>query len=229
MIDRDIHKARALLIEGNALLRSVTANQLRDIGIGHVAQAQRPKDARLMIEAYDIIVCNREFEGSLSGGQDLLDELRRENQLPHTTVFLMVASEAMYHHVVEAAEASLDGLLITPYHAGTLAERLGEARQRKRELADILHALDTGKLEVALSLAHRRYQEKRSYAAYCGRLVAELLLRMGRGDESIALFQELSATHMAATKGPAPAWATLGRARGHMQRGDVGQTPTHTT
>jgi DNA-binding NarL/FixJ family response regulator len=221
MIDRDIHKARALLIEGNPLLRSVTANQLRDIGCGHVSQAQRPKDARLMIEreAYDIIVCNREFEGHASGGQDLLDELRREHQLPHTTVFLMVTSEAVYHHVIEAAEASLDGILLTPYTAGTLADRVGEARARKRELADILHALDGGKLEQALALALHRYQANLSYAAYCGRLAAELLLRVGRADEAINQFEALSA----AQKNPAPSWALLGRARGHLTRGDVTQ------
>ncbi len=220
MIDRDIHKARALLIEGNPLLRSVTANQLRDIGCGHVSQAQRPKDARLMIEreVYDIIVCNREFEGHVSGGQDLLDELRREHQLPHTTVFLMVTAEAVYHHVIEAAEASLDGILLTPYTAGTLADRVREARARKRELADILYALDGGKLELALTLAQRRYQEQSSYATYCGRLVAELMLRLGRADEAIQQFEAISAEQK-----PVPSWALLGRARGHLTRGDVTQ------
>ena len=50
MIDRDIHTARALLVEGNAMLRSVAAEQLRSLGIGHVAQASRVRDARLLIE-----------------------------------------------------------------------------------------------------------------------------------------------------------------------------------
>ncbi len=222
MIDRDIHKARALLVEGNALLRSVTAGQLRDLGIGHVAQAPRPRDARLMIERepYDIIVCNREFEGQPHGGQDLLDELRRENQLPHTTVFMMVTSEAYYHHVVEAGEANLDGILVRPFKAGALSERLREARQRKREMADILRALDTGKLEQALELANRRWQEDKPYAGYCGRIVAELLLRLHRPDEAIECFTVLGAR---VAKGQSNAFATLGRARGHLMRGDVAQ------
>jgi DNA-binding NarL/FixJ family response regulator len=222
VIDRDIHKARALLVEGNALLRSVTAGQLRAIGIGHVAQAPRPRDARLAIERepFDIIICNREFEGQPHGGQDLLDELRRENQLPHTTVFLMVTSEAQYHHVVEAAEASLDGILVTPFTSGAMSDRLREARQRKRELADILRALDTGQLDQALSLAHRRWQEQKLYGSYCGRIVAELLLRLNRPDEAIERFEQLAPS---VPKGQSGAWVTLGRARGHLARGDLGQ------
>ena len=62
MIDRDIHLARALLVESNPLLRSVAAAQLRDVGVGQVAQAPRVKDARLLLErgSFDIVVCNRD-------------------------------------------------------------------------------------------------------------------------------------------------------------------------
>lgn len=168
MIDRDIHLARALLVESNAMLRSVAADQLRNAGVGHISQASRVKEARLLIEreSFDIIICNREFEGSDDSGQDLLDELRRENQLPHSTVFLMVTSQASFHQVVEAAEAALDGILVRPYTAALLSQRLAEARHRKRELGDILKALDRGEPEVALARALKRYQEKLPYATY---------------------------------------------------------------
>ena len=41
-------------------------------------------------------------------GQDLLDELRREQLLPFSTVFVMVTGEATYAKVTEAAESALD-------------------------------------------------------------------------------------------------------------------------
>ncbi len=215
MIDRDIHTARALLVEGNAMLRSVAAEQLRSLGIGHVAQASRVRDARLLIErdAFDIIVCNREFEGSAESGQDLLDELRREHQLPHSTVFLMVTSQASYAQVVEAAEAALDGILIRPYNAAALSGRLTEARNRKRELADILKALDANQTEVALSRALKRYQGNLRYATYCGRLSAELFLRLNRPDDARKLFEKLA-------EPDAAVWARLGVARAMMAAGD---------
>lgn len=216
MIDRDIHLARALLVESNPLLRSVAAAQLRDVGVGQVAQAARVKDARLLLEreSFDIVVCNRELDDNDVAGQDLLDELRREQLLPPGTVFIMVTSQATYHQVVEAAEAALDGFLVRPYTAVLLGERIAEARARKRELSEILRALDAGQLPAALVLAVKRFQEQRAYAVWCGRLAAELLLQLGRPEDARVLFEKLAAPKRAA-------WARLGMARAQIAAGDV--------
>ncbi len=218
MIDRDIHLARALLIESNPLLRSVGAAQLRDTGVGHVTQAARVKDARLLLERerFDIVLCNREFEGSDYSGQDLLDELRRERLLPHSTVFLMVTAQASYIQVMEAAESALDGFLVRPYTAAALGARLLEARNRKRELGDVLRALDAGENETALVRAVKRFQEKAPYWVYCGRLAAELLLTMERPADASKLFERLSQQFPDAT------WARLGLARALLALGDNG-------
>jgi tetratricopeptide (TPR) repeat protein len=209
MIDRDIHLARALLIESNALLRSVANGQLRDLGVGEVVSAQRVKDARLLLEheRFDIVICNREFEGSDYSGQDLLDELRREKLLPHSTVFLMVVEQATYSQVQEAAEAALDGFLVRPYTGAALGARLTEARKRKRELGDVLRALDAGKTEVALVHAIKRFQEQQPYWVWCGRLAAELLLGLHRADDARKIFERLA---QAVKDG---SWARLGQAR----------------
>lgn len=208
MIDRDIHLARALLVENNPLLRSIGAEQLRNAGVGHVIQVGRVKEARLMIEreTFDIIVCNREFEGNDDNGQDLLDELRREHQLPHSTVFLMVTSQARYHMVVEAAEAALDGILVRPYSGALLGQRLAEARNRQRELDDILRALDDGQTELAMARALKRFQDRQPYASFCGRLVAELLLTLQRPVDARRVFEKLAQPSGAT-------WARLGVAR----------------
>lgn len=216
MIDREIHLARALLIESNPLLRSVAAAQLRDTGVGHVTQASRVKDARLILERerFDIVLCNREFEGSDVSGQDLLDELRREKLLPHGTVFLMVTGQASYTQVVEAAESALDGILVRPYTAAALGARLLEARNRKRELGDVLRALDAGENDAALVRAVKRFQEKAPYWVYCGRLAAELLLTMDRPADASKLFERL------AQQFPEATWARLGMARALLALGD---------
>ena len=217
MLDPDLHLARALLIEGNPLLRSVTTSQLRDAGVGQVIPCPRVRDARLLLERekYDIVICNREFEGSDISGQDLLDELRREQLLPYSTVFLMVTSSATYAQVVEAAESALDGFLVRPYTAAALTERLLEARQRKRLLADVMKALEAGDLETAFARALKRFQEQLPYAAYCGRLAAELLLRMGRPEDSAKVFQRLVEIQPAV-------WARLGLARAELASGRAG-------
>jgi len=216
MVDRDIHLARALLVEGNPLLRSVASSQLKDTGVGHVTAVNRVKDARLLLERekFDIVLCNREFEDSDYSGQDLLDELRREKLLPHSTVFLMVTSQASFHHVMEAAESALDGFLVRPYTSAALATKLMEARNRKRELGPVLSALDAGDWQVALLHAVKRFQEKAPYWAYCGRLAAELMLTLQRPDDALRLFQ-----HLVKAK-PTATWAHLGVARAQSAQGD---------
>lgn len=217
MIDRDIHLARALLVEGNPLLRSVASAQLRDTGVGHVTAINRVKDARLLLERekFDIVLCNREFEDSDYSGQDLLDELRREKLLPHSTVFLMVTSQASYHQVVEAAESALDGFLIRPYTAAALGSKLLEARNRKRELGSVLKALDAGESQVALVHAVKRFQEKQPYWTYCGRLAAELMMGLQRPEDAKTLFE-----HLVKAK-PNATWAQLGVARAQSTLGDA--------
>ena len=217
MIDRDLHLARALLVESNPLLRSTGVAQLRDMGVGHIAQAARARDARLLLERenFDIVVCSREMEGADLSGQDLLDELRRERQLPHSTVFVMVTAQASYNQVVEAAESALDGLLLRPYTGAALAARVLEARQRKRELADVMRALDAGDQEAALVRAVKRFQERQPYWAYCGRLAAELLLALQRPAEARIVFEKLTQTL------PGAGWARLGQARALVGQGDL--------
>lgn len=217
MLDPDLHLARALLIEGNPLMRSITTSQLRDAGIGQVVPCHRVRDARLLLERekYDVVICNLEFEGSDISGQDLLDELRREQLLPYSTVFLMVTSSATYAQVVEAAESALDGFLIRPYTAAALTDRLLEARNRKRLLSDVMKALEAGDLETAFARALRRFQERQPYGPYCGRLAAELLLRMGRPEDAAKVFQRL-VEHQPAV------WARLGLARAELSSGRAG-------
>ena len=216
MIDRDIHLARALLVEGNAMMRNITATQLRDAGVGQVLTAGRVKEARLMLERerFDIVLCTYEFEACTDTGQDLLDELRRESLLPHSTVFLMVAEKATYHQVVEAAESALDGLLVRPFTAALLCQRLLEARNRKRQLSDVLRALDAGQTELAFSRALKRFNDNLPYGSYCGRLAAELLLTLQRPADARKVFEKLIQT-------TGSAWARLGVARSQMAAGDV--------
>lgn len=216
MIDRDIDQAQALVIDSNPTSRSVMAAQLRDLGVGHVKQTGRVTEARLALEQrpYDIVLCDYHFEGSDMSGQDLLDELRRENLLPYSTVFIMVTGEATYSKVVEAAEAALDSYLLKPYTASALGERLSEARRRKRVLGDIFEALEQQKLDVAIKICLRRFNGRESYWLFCARLAAELLLKLDQHENARKVYEVV-----AAEKGIP--WAKLGIARAQFAAGEI--------
>ena len=209
-------KTQALVIDSNANSRSLMTAQLRELGVGHVRQATRVRDARVILETqpYDIVLCDYYFDGSELSGQDLLDELRREQLLPYSTVFVMVTGEASYAKVAEAAEAALDAYLVKPYTSAALADRLANARHRKLELKGIFDAIDAKDFDRAADLCLERFQRKATYWLYAARIGAELLLRLERHTEARELYEAI----IAARTVP---WARLGVARTEVASGNL--------
>jgi CheY-like chemotaxis protein len=215
-LDREVVKSHALVIDGNPTSRSVMFQHLREFGFGNVRTAGRIIDARDMLEhrRFDVVICDYHFETGGESGQDLLEELRREQMLPYSTVFVMVTGDATYQRVAEAAEAALDSYLIKPFSANTLFERLKEARQRKRVLKDIFEAMEARQNERAAQLCLQRFEQRELYWLYAARIGAELLLSLHRHEEAKVLFDAVVAAK-------AVPWARLGVARVQLATGDV--------
>ena len=211
-IDRDIHLSRALVVDGNATSRSILVAQLRDFGLGTVVQCGRVGDARSQLEThrFDVVLCEHDFSGSDYSGQQLLDDLRRHQILPLSTVFIMITGEATYAKVAEAAESALDGYLLKPHTASALGERLSEARQRKRALNEIFDAIDEGRFDDAATLCLARFQARAPYWLFAARLGAELLLNGARHAEARSLYDTV-------LKSQALPWARLGIARVQLE------------
>jgi tetratricopeptide (TPR) repeat protein len=189
---------------------------LREFGFASVRSAGRILDGRDMIEhrRYDLVICDYHFDNGDDCGQDLLEELRREQMLPYSTVFVMVTGDATYRTVAEAAETALDSYIIKPFSANTLFERLKEARQRKRVLKDIFEAMEARDHERATALCLDRFEQRQLYWLYAARIGAELLLSLGRHPEAKRLYDAV----IAAKTVP---WARLGVARVQLAQGDL--------
>ena len=217
MLDREIHTAKALIVDGNPTSRSVMAAQLRDLGVQNVRQVSRAQDARLVLEKepHDIVLCEVSFEGAPMSGQDLLDELRREQLLPYSTVFVLVTGEATYAQVREAAESTVDGYLVKPYSATVLAERLQEARRRKRTLRDIYEPIRAGAFAQAAEVAERRYEAREPYGLFAAQMAAELWLRADQPARALKVFNAVLEDK------PQP-WARAGVARVKLATGELG-------
>lgn len=216
--DPSLHKALALVIDGNANTRGLIAAQLREIGIQSVRAVARARDARYVLEnaPYDIVVCESDFPEGEDSGQELLDELRRENLLPHSTVFIMLTAQASYAKVAEAAETALDGYLIKPFNLNALAERISTARHRKRILGPIFEAIEAKDFQRAALLCLQRFEAKQEFWLFAARIGAELLLRLGRHEDARKLYEAI----IAAKTLP---WAKLGVARSELEAGQLSQ------
>lgn len=217
----DLSTSIALVIDGNPTSRSILVSQLRDFGVGSIVQASRLTDARRQLEyrTFDVVLCELHFPNDTSTGQDLLDDLRRNQLLPFSTVFIMVTGEATYAKVAEAAESALDGYLLKPHKGTQLGERLRQARVRKISLQEIFSAIDAEDFERAANLCLHRFDTKGLFWLYAARVGAELLLRTGKCAQAQALYEAV----VAAKTLP---WAKLGIARALLDEGQTAKAAT---
>ena len=214
-------QATALIVDSNATSRSILVGQLREYGVARIVQCSRVQDARNRLEhtVFDYVLCDQHFGESGYSGQTLLDDLRRAQLLPFSTVFFMVTTEASYAAVAEAAESALDGYLLKPFTPSALFERLGLARQRKVHLKPIFDAIEAEDFERAARLCVERFEARKPYWLYAARIGSELLLRLGRHDEARMLFEAVIAAR-------ALPWAKLGVARAQIESGQAARAIT---
>ncbi|TSE30105.1 tetratricopeptide repeat protein [Tepidimonas charontis] len=209
----DMSRSSALVVDANPTTRLTLVGQLRGFGYLSVSQVSRIADARREIERhpFDLVVCSDTFPRGGSG-QALLDDLRRSGLLPYGTIFILITDEATYLKVAEAAESSVDSYLVRPYSAGSLYDRIEQARRRKAALWDIHRALEERRYDDAIELCLQRFAERGSQWLSAARWGAEILLRLGRFGQAQALFQSIWDTD------PQP-WALLGVARCQLDSG----------
>ena len=210
----DVSNTRAMVVEGNPAMRSILVAQLRDFGVKSVTQCGRIIDARRMLEfqTYDFVLCELNFPTENATGQDLLNDLRRNQLLPFSTVFVMVTGEATYAKVAEAAESALDGYLLKPHKPSQLSERLQQARLRKISLQDIFSAIEESNFAQAAKLCIERFETKGQFWLYAARIGAELLLRLEKPHDAKKLYE-------AVIKAKTLPWAKLGVARSMLDGG----------
>lgn len=214
-LEDDLSTSAAMVIEGNPTSRAILVGQLRDFGLGTVVQCSRLADARRQLEyrAFDVVLCELHFDNDRArSGQVLLDDLRRNQLLPFSTVFIMVTGEATYAKVAEAAESALDGYLLKPHSAGQLGERLRAARRRKISLQEIFSAIEAEEFDRAADLCLQRFESRGLFWLYAARVGAELMLRTGKYAEAQTLYEAVAAAKTLP-------WAKLGVARSMLDGG----------
>ena len=212
--DSDLRNCKALIIDTNQTSRSILRSMLADLGLQGIIQASKVAEARRALETrtFDVVLCDYHFDDCGMTGSDLLDDLRRAQLLPYSTVFVMVTSEASYVKVAEAAESALDCYLLKPHTANALAQRLHLARHRKVVLGPIFEAIEAEEYEKAAERCLDRFTDRGEYWVYAARIGGELLLRLSRYNEAKALFHAIDATK-------ALPWARLGIARAQLDSG----------
>jgi hypothetical protein len=118
-----IHELTYLVVDDLELMRAVTVNQLRALGCEKIKVAQNGSNALKILRnsKIDVVLCDWNMPGM--SGLDLLKTLRSDASLA-ATPFLMITAEAERGRIEEVIHAGVSGLLVKPYNAGNLRNRL---------------------------------------------------------------------------------------------------------
>lgn len=123
---------RFLLIEDQEVSRKSLQMSVQAMGGKRIDMAQSHSDAVARIKANipDVIICDYML-GNGRTGQQLLEELRRRDNIPESVAFVMVTAERSYEQVVAAAELAPDDYIIKPFSPETLRTRLERVLRKK--------------------------------------------------------------------------------------------------
>ncbi|MFM2642770.1 response regulator [Vibrio chagasii] len=137
-MNTDIKHHTVLVADDSRLVTSSVTTILRQIGFESISYAYKPFDVihQCRQNAFDIIICDYNFQTQLTGYQ-LLEELKHARILKSTTVFMFLTGENDYNVVRSIVDADPDDYLLKPFNKSFFIKRLLSALNRKSVLASI--------------------------------------------------------------------------------------------
>lgn len=126
-----LHELTYLVVDDLELMRAVTVNQLRALGCDKVKVARNGATALEMLRngTIDVVLCD--WNMPVMSGLELLKIVRADPKLAFLP-FLMITAEAERDRIEEVIHAGVSGLLVKPYNAGNLRNRLEKVFQDRR-------------------------------------------------------------------------------------------------
>jgi two-component system sensor histidine kinase/response regulator len=119
----NLHDLNCLVVDDMELMRAVTVNQLRSMGIEKIRVARNGAEAIDMLNSGKFDAILSDWNMPVMSGLDLLKAVRVNSKLANLP-FLMITAEAERQRIEEVISAGVSGLLVKPYNAGNLRSRL---------------------------------------------------------------------------------------------------------
>ncbi|MBB5189586.1 hypothetical protein HNQ50_000296 [Silvimonas terrae] len=115
-----------LVVDEVRPIREVIANQLRSLGIDHVAMTEDGAEALRLLkrQPFDVVICD--WNAPIRSGLDLLAKIRA-NQPLQTLPFIMVTAELDRGRIEKAISAGVSDLLVKPFTVDRLESALQTA------------------------------------------------------------------------------------------------------
>ena len=190
MIENDYRDKKFLIIDDFENFQRILKAMLTDLNAKHVDTASNGLQAiqRCQDHEYDVIFGDFDL-GRGRNGLQTLEELRHQELLKSSAIFIMVTAESSKEAVIGSMEYKPDAYLAKPVAPGELKLRLLKCLKQKEALKDIYHAMDTGKLAEAITLCDKEINAGTRHKNWCRKTKGNLLLKQNRFHEAAVLYQ----------------------------------------
>ena len=115
-----------LVVDDYEPMRKVTSSQLRSIGASSIMTANNGAEALRLLQNKRVDIVLSDWNMPVMTGLELLKAVRADKKFSHLP-FIMITAEAERYRIEEAIDAGVDDLLVKPYTAICLAERVEKA------------------------------------------------------------------------------------------------------
>ena len=168
-------KLRFLVVDDFENFRLSIRQMIRAFGVENIEVAGNGEDAveRCIHESYDIVLCDYNL-GTGKSGQQVLEELRHNKILKHTSIFVLITAETSKDMVMGALEYLPDGYITKPITKAVLQKRLDGLIEQREALKPINQAIDDDDTDKAIVLVNKEIQSQTKYVTWCLRKLAGL-------------------------------------------------------
>ena len=141
-----------LVVDDFEPMRKVTAGQLRAMGANVIVTANNGAEALRLLrrQRVDVVLCD--WNMPVMSGLELLRELRADAKLLRLP-FIMITAEAERHRIEEAIAGGVSDLLVKPYTADRLAQRVAKVLTLQPRLPLTAGALPAPRAAAAAAAA----------------------------------------------------------------------------
>jgi CheY-like chemotaxis protein len=183
---------RFLVVDDFENFRLSIRQMIRSFGVENIEIAGNGEDAvaRCEYEEFDVILCDYNL-GSGKNGQQVLEELRHNNLLKQTSIFILITAETSKDMVMGALEYLPDGYITKPITKAVLQKRLDGMIEQREILKPINEAIDAGKFDLAIQLVNREMQSETKYITWCLRKLASLYYIKGEYELARRIYEDV--------------------------------------
>lgn len=173
---RSYRSLKFLVVDDFENFRLSIKQMIRAFGVDSIEVSSNGEDAvaRCEHKEFDVILCDYNL-GPKKNGQQVIEELRHNQLLKQTSIFILITAETSKDMVMGALEYLPDGYITKPITRAVLQKRLDGMIEQREILRPINEAIDAGNIDLAIQLINREMQSETKYLTWCLRKLASLL------------------------------------------------------